>query len=344
VGDEAVEGGVMRSLVTGGGGFLGGAIVRRLLELGDDVRTLQRGEYPGLAALGVECVRGDIAEPAIVDRAVAGCDRVFHVAAKVEMWGRIEPFRLANVVGTENVITAMRRHGVGRLIFTSSPSVVHAGTDIEGDDESLPYPEHYEAAYPETKAEAERMVLAANGADLATVALRPHLIWGPDDTTLVPNIVNRARKGQLRLVGDGMKLIDTVVIDNAVDAHLLAAEKLEPGAACAGRPYFISNDDPRPLKEIVNGFVTAAGLPPVERSIPVKAAVAVGHVFETIHRWLPMTGEPRMTPFLAQNLATAHWYDISAAKRDLGYEPEVSIDEGMIRLREWFERSEGDYE
>lgn len=331
----------MRSLVTGGGGFLGGAIVHRLLELGDEVRTLQRGRYPQLEAAGVECIRGDLADPDVVDRAVRGCDRVFHVAAKVEMWGRIEPFRLANVVGTENVIDSMRRHGVGRLIFTSSPSVVHAGTDIEGGDESLPYPEHYEAAYPETKAEAERLVLAANGPDLATVALRPHLIWGPGDTTLVPNIVNRARKGQLRLVGDGMNLIDTVVIDNAVDAHLLAADKLEPGAECAGRPYFISNDDPRPLKEIVNGFVTAAGLPPVERSIPVAAAVAVGHVFETIHRWLPMTGDPRMTPFLAQNLATAHWYDISAAKRDLGYRPRVGIDEGMARLREWFGAGHG---
>jgi nucleoside-diphosphate-sugar epimerase len=332
----------VRSLVTGGGGFLGTAIVKRLLEAGDVVRTLQRGSYPELERLGVECVRGDIADAGIVDRAVQGCDRVFHVAAKVEMWGRIEPFRRVNVLGTQNIVDAMRRAGVGRLIFTSSPSVVHAGSDIEGDDESLPYPERYEAAYPETKAEAERAVLAANGPDLATVALRPHLIWGPGDTTLVPNIVDRARRGQLRLVGDGSKLIDTVVIDNAVDAHLLAAARLEPGAACAGRPYFITNDDPRPLKEIINGFVTAAGLPPVERSIPVKAAVAVGHVFETIHRWLPMTGEPRMTPFLAQNLATAHWYDISAAKRDLGYAPGVSIDEGMRRLREWFEaRSEG---
>ena len=331
----------MRSLVTGGGGFLGGAIVRRLIENGDEVRTLQRGEYPELEALGVECFRGDIADPEIVDLAVAGCDRVFHVAAKVEMWGPLEPFRIANVVGTANVIHAMRRHGVSRLVFTSSPSVVHGGADIEGADESLPYPDHYEAAYPETKAESEKLVLAANDPELSTVALRPHLIWGPGDRTLVPNIVNRARAGKLRLVGDGSNLIDTVYIDNAVDAHLAAADRLAPGSPCAGRAYFISNEDPRPVKEIVNAFVTAAGLEPVEKSIPVGVAVAVGHVFETLHRLLPFTGDPRMTPFLAQNLATAHWYDISAAKRDLGYEVSVSIDEGMGRLREWLQSQPG---
>lgn len=327
----------MRSLVTGGGGFLGKAIVRRLVENGDNVRTLQRGDYPELEALGAECVRGDIAEAEVVDRAVKGCDRVFHVAAKVEMWGPVAPFRRVNVDGTRNIIDAMRRWGVGRLVFTSSPSVVHAGVDIEGADESLPYPDHYEAAYPATKAEAEKLILAANGPDLATVALRPHLIWGPEDTTLVPQLVDRARAGQLRLVGDGSNLIDTVVIDNAVDAHLGAADRLAPDAPCAGRAYFISNDDPRPIKEIINGFVTAAGLEPVERSISVKAAVIAGHVFETLHRLLPMTGKPRMTPFLALNLATAHWYDISAAKRDLGYEPLVGIDEGMRRLKLWFD-------
>ena len=331
----------MRSLVTGGGGFLGGAIVRRLVDNGDSVRTLQRGQYPELDALGVECIRGDIADPEIVDLAVNGCDQVFHVAAKVEMWGPREPFRLANVVGTENLLKSMRRHGVARLVFTSSPSVVHGGDNIEGATETLPYPDHFEAAYPETKAEAERLVLAANSHDLSTVALRPHLIWGPEDTNLVPTIVERARAGQLRLVGDGSNLIDTVYIDNAVDAHLLAAELLGPESDCAGRAYFITNDDPRPIREIINGFVTAAGLPPVEKTISVGMAVAAGRVFEALHRVFPSSGGPRMTPFLARHLSTVHWYDISAAKRDLGYEARVGIDEGMDRLRQWLQSSAG---
>lgn len=326
----------MPTLVTGGGGFLGGAIVRRLVDRNEPVRTLQRGHYPDLEALGVECLRGDLADAALVDRAVEGCDVVYHVAAKVEMWGPREPFVRVNVEGTDNILRSMRRHGGRRLVFTSSPSVVHGGDDIAGADESLPYPDHYEAAYPETKAEAERRVLAANGPELSTVALRPHLIWGPGDTNLVPGIVDRARAGRLRLVGDGSNLVDTVYIDNAVDAHLAAADRLSPGADCAGRAYFVTNDDPRPVKEIINGFVSAAGLEPVDAGIPVGVAVAVGHIFELLHRFFPSKEGPRMTPFLARNLATAHWYDISAAKRDLGYEVTVDVDEGMVRLREWF--------
>jgi nucleoside-diphosphate-sugar epimerase len=326
------------TLVTGGGGFLGGAIVRRLVERGDQVRALQRGDYPELAALGVECIRGDIADAEVVGRAVMGCDTVFHVAAKVEMWGPREPFVQANVVGTNNILDAMKRHGASKLVFTSSPSVVHGGDDIAGGNEALPYPSHYDAAYPETKAEAERRVLAADGPALSTISLRPHLIWGPGDTTLVPMIVKRARAGHLRLVGDGSNLIDTVYIDNAVDAHLAAADRLAAGGACAGKAYFVTNNDPRPIKEILNGFVTAAGLDPVERSIPVGVAVAAGRFFELLHRFFPSETGPRMTPFLARHLSTAHWYDISAAKADLGYVPSVGVDEGMNRLARWFGR------
>lgn len=327
----------VKALVTGGGGFLGGALVRRLVGEGAAVRALQRGSYAELDALGVEQVTGDIADAAVVERAVAGCEVVFHVAAKVEMWGPYGPFHRTNVVGTDNVLAAMRRHKTARLVFTGSPSVVHGRHDLAGVDESTPYPQRFEAAYPQTKAMAEMAVLAANGSDLATVALRPHLIWGPGDRNLVGQLVARARAGRLRFVGDGSKLVDTTYIDNAVDAHLLAAERLAPGAACAGRAYFISNGEPRPLREIVNQILEAAGLPPETRSVPLGAALAVGSMLEAIHRVVPSKAGPSMTRFIARNLATAHWYDISAARRDLGYEPSVSIAEGLERLRSWFE-------
>lgn len=326
----------MRALVTGGGGFLGKAIVRRLVERGDWVRTFHRGLYPDLEQLGVEQMRGDIADSRAVDRAVRGVDVVFHVAAKVDMWGPLEPFRLANVVGTENVLAAMREHGVCKLVFTSSPSVVHGKEDLAGVDESTHYPEEYEAAYAETKAEAEREVLAANSPQLATVALRPHLIWGPEDTNLVPQLVKRARAGQLRLVGGGDNLVDTTFIDNAAHAHLLSCDRLEPDAACAGRPFFITDGEPRPLKEIVNGILAAAGLPPIEKSLSLRSALAIGAILETAHHLLPLPGEPRMTRIIARHLGTAHWYDISAARRDLGYEPLVSFEEGLHKLAEWF--------
>jgi nucleoside-diphosphate-sugar epimerase len=340
VGDAADRS--MKALVTGGGGFLGGAIVRRLCERGWDVRALQRGRYDELEALGVEQLRGDIADAKVVDQAVSECDIVFHVAARVEMWGPYEPFHRTNVIGTDNVLTAMRQHGVPRLVFTSTPSVVHGRENTEGADESLPYPDNYEAAYPQTKAMAEMAVLAANDSELATVALRPHLIWGPGDTNLVPQLVARARAGQLRFVGDGSNLVDTVYIDNAVDAHLAAADRLEAGSVCAGKAYFITNGEPWPLREVVNGIITAAGLEPEERTIPLRAAVLAGAVFEAAHRVFPSKSGPRMTPFIARNLATSHWYDISAARRDLGFEPRVSMAEGLRRLQAWFEESAAD--
>jgi nucleoside-diphosphate-sugar epimerase len=327
----------MKALVTGGGGFLGGAIVRRLVDHGWSVRTLQRGQYELLDELGVEQFRGDIADLDLVSRAVAGREIVFHVAAKVDPWGPYKPFHRTNVVGTENVLQAMRQNGVPKLVFTSTPSVIHSGGDLAGIDESAPYPEDFEAAYPQTKAIAEMAVLAASDDKLSTVALRPRLIWGPGDTNLVPQLVARARSGRLRLVGDGSNLVDTVYIDNAVDAHLLAAERLAPGAPCAGRPYFISNGEPWPMKKIINGILGAAGLPGEERSVPIKAALVAGAVFENLFKIFPTEGGPRMTRFVARNFATAHWFDISAARRDLGYEPQVSIDEGLARLRAWFE-------
>jgi nucleoside-diphosphate-sugar epimerase len=326
----------VRALVTGGGGFLGKAIVTRLIERGWSVVTFQRGRYPELERLGAEQHRGDLAQEAAVHDAAAGCDAVFHVAALAVLWGAARDFHRSNVLGTRHVLSACRRHGIRKLVYTSTPAVVHVGDHLEGIDESAPYATRFDSHYPRTKAAAEQEVLAANDAELLTVALRPHLIWGPDDTQLVPRIVERARQGELRLVGDGSKLVDTVYIDNAVHAHLLACDRLSPGASCAGRAYFITNGEPLPLRTIINRILEAAGEPPVERSIPFGVAWAAGAMLETAHRLLPLGGEPRMTRMMARHLATAHWYDISAARRDLGYEPIVSMDEGFERLRAWF--------
>ena len=324
----------MKALVTGGGGFLGFAIVQRLVARSDHVRSLARGEYPQLKSLGVDTNRGDIADPAAVDAAVAGCDTVFHVAARAGVGGSYQSYHEPNVTGTQNVINACRRHGVSRLVFTSSPSVVFDGTDEQNVDESEPYPSKYLAHYPHTKALAEQLVLSANGPELATVSLRPHLIWGPGDNHLVPRIVSRARAGRLRLVGPGTNLVDSVYIDNAADAHLLAADRLQPQSPLAGKAYFISNDEPMAIEKLINGIVTAAGLAPVTRTISPGAAYAIGAVLEAVYGILRLSAEPPMTRFVARQLATSHWFDITAARRDLGYDPAVSIDQGMLRLKE----------
>lgn len=325
----------MKALVTGGGGFLGRAIVEQLLARGDSVRSFARGDYPELTKLGAEVVRGDIEDAAGVAQAAKGVDVVFHVAARPGIWGPRESFYGPNVRGTENVIAACRAHGIGKLVHTSSPSVVFTGKSLEGANESVPYPEHYEAYYPETKALAEKAVVAANSPGLATVSLRPHLIWGPRDNHLVPRILERGKRGQLRRLGSSENKVDSIYIDNAADAHLAAADKLAPGSPVAGRCYFVSNGEPRPLWDLVNAILAAGGLPPVTRSIPHGLARFAGLVFEGAYGLLGLDGEPRMTRFLADELATAHWFDISAARRDLGWEPRVSIDAGLARLAEW---------
>ena len=325
----------MKVLVTGGGGFLGGAIVRQLLERRDTVRSYSRAAYPELARLGIDQLQGDLADQEALCKAAQGGEIIYHVAAKPGIWGSYQEFHQANVTGTENVLEACRLHGINKLVYTSSPSVVFDGRDVTGGDESLPYPAHFEAHYPHTKALAEQLVLGANGPDLATVALRPHLIWGPGDNHLVPRIIAKGRAGKLRRIGNRPCLVDTVYVDNAARAHLLAGDKLTPGSAIAGRAYFISNGEPIPLWEMVNFILAAADLPPVTRTISTQMAYAAGSLCEGIWSLFKLSGEPPMTRFVAQELATAHWFNIDAARRDLGYAPEISINEGLVKLREW---------
>ena len=323
----------MKALVTGGGGFLGQAIVRGLLARGVAVRSFSRQKHEGLHVLGVHQMKGDVSDPGATSAAVQGCDVVFHVAAKPGIWGDYADYFRTNVTGTRHVIAACREHGVRRLIYTSSPSVVFNGHDMEGVDESVPYPVHYHAHYPHTKALAEQAVIAANDAQLATVSLRPHLIWGPGDNHLLPRLVARARAGQLRRIGSRENLIDTVHVDNAADAHLLAADRLAPGAPVAGRVYFISQGEPMPAWDMVNRLLEAAGAPLVTKSVPVWVAMALAWGFETAHRINGNRAEPRLTRFVVRELSTSHWFNIAAARRDLGFAPRISIVEGLAQLR-----------
>jgi len=327
----------MRVLVTGGGGFLGRAIVERLVARGDSVRSFSRGEYPELAAAGVEVRRGDIADAGAVARACQGCDAVFHVAGRPGISGPYARYYGPNVLGTQNVISACRTHGVRKLVFTSSASVVFDGTDMEGVNEATPYPARFDAPYPRSKAAAEQMVLAANGPDLATVSLRPHLIWGPRDTQLLPAIVSRA--GSLRKIGGADKKVDCTYIDDAADAHLLACDRLSLSSPVAGKAYFISQGEPRCVWDLVNGILGAAGYPPVTRRIPRLVAQAAGGCMEWSYRLLRIEREPPMSRFMVRELSTAHWFDISAARQDLDFSPRVSIDEGFRRLAEWLRSS-----
>ncbi len=329
-----------KALVTGGGGFLGRAVVELLLQRGDSVRSFSRGRYTELEDLGVEQQRGDLADAEAVRKACLGCDVVFHVAANAGLWGKYELFYAANVAGTRNVIAGCRAAGVSRLVYTSSPSVVFDGADMEGANESALYPKRFKAAYPATKAQAEQMVLEANDPGLATVALRPHLIWGPRDTHLVPGILKRGRAGKIKRLGRRPKRVDFTYITNAADAHLLAADRLAPGSSISGRAYFITNGEPVVLWDFINQLLGLAGIPAVRSTVPPGLAYAAGWVAENVWRAFRLRGEPPMTRFLAEELATSHWFNIEAARRDLGYRPQVSMDEGLQRLKDWLKTQE----
>jgi len=332
----------MASLVTGGGGFLGSAIVRMLHARGEDVRVLGRGNYPHIADCVSRFFQGDIRDADAVGDACRDVYTVFHVAAMPRIWGRRRDFESIHIDGTRNVIAACRECDVRKLIFTSTPSVVFGdGRESLCDvDESQPYPTRYLADYPRTKAIAERMVLEANGDSLLTVALRPHLIWGPGDPHLIPRIVAAARAGKLRQIGGDDTLVDVTYIDNAAHAHALAADALKPGAACAGRAYFISQGEPVQLWPWLNKILAAVGAPTITRRMSYGRAYRIGAMLEIAYRLLHLPGEPRMTRFLAAQLAHSHYFDISAARRDLGYEPLVSTEAGEAKLIEWLLRQE----
>ncbi len=327
-----------KTLVTGGGGFLGKAIVKRLVERGENVSSFSRGFYPELESMGVVQVKGDISHKDAVEKACKDIDVVFHTAAKPGVWGDYSQYHNTNFIGTKNVISACIKHNVTRLVHTSSPSVIFNDHDMEGVDESFPYPDKFPTPYTKTKALAEQSVVAASKKGLKTIIIRPHLIWGPEDNHLIPRIIKRAK--QLVKVGSKDKLVDTVYIDNAANAHILAADKLDQNKDLSGNIYFISQDQPIAMWDMINNILKAAGLDPITRTMPHGFVWLVGAILEVTYKSLNIKSEPKMTRFVADELATAHWFDISAAKKDLGYVPEVSTKEGLSRLEKWLRENE----
>ncbi len=324
---------MIKSLVTGGGGFLGLYIVEQLRAAGHDVRVFSRSAYPALTALGVETQQGDLQNSTSVQKACAGVDAVFHVAAVPGVWGRWETYHGINTLGTLNVISACQQNGVQRLIYTSSPSVVFDGADHINADESLPYPTKWLCHYPHSKALAEQAVLKANNPKgLRTISLRPHLIWGPRDNHLIPRLIEKARAGQLRQVGRGDNVVSISYVENAAAAHLQAEQSLRNSTSAAGRAYFINEPDAVNLWNWINLVLDRAGLPPATQRISATTAWYVGAMLETAWKVFKRSGEPPMTRFVAAQLSGSHSYSVMAAQRDFGYKPLVSVEEGLRRM------------
>ena len=321
-----------KALVTGGSGFVGGALIKELRRRDVEVATVCRGNQPLFDKLGVVHFQGDIRDPKVVVDAAKGCDVVFHVAAKAGIWGSWKDYYSINVTGTENILQACRAHDIPVLVYTGTPSVVFNGNDIKGADESMPYAEKFLCHYAHTKTIAEKKVLAANSESLKTVSLRPHLVWGPGDTNLIPRLLDRGRRKLLKQVGDGQNLVDVSYIDNVVDAHLLAAENLLSEGTASGKAYFISQGDPVHLWGWINDLFGRLDIPKVEQHVSFRKAYAAGAVMEAIYSIFGVKKEPLMTRFLAEQLAKSHWFSIGNAKKDFGYQPKISTEEGIERM------------
>jgi nucleoside-diphosphate-sugar epimerase len=327
-------------IVYGGSGFLGGGIVRRLVELGcRRVVCFSRRPAPELQRLGAEVIRGDIRSRRAVVNAAKGCTGIIHTAAKAGIWGPRSEYYAINVTGTENVLAACAAHGISPLVYTSSPSVAYSPTGhVENIDEHEPYPDHYLANYPETKAIAEKKVLGEPNKNLSAAAIRPHLIWGPGDPHLLPRVILRAASGKLKILGDGHNLVDMTYIDNAIEAHIKAFEFLRQSKPPVRKVYFVSDDAPVEIWQWLNSLLAKLNISPVTKNIPFKKAYIAAGIIEAVFKFLPLA-EPPITRFAVGQLAYSHYFNISAAKNELGYKPVISHDKALSRTIEWLQRS-----
>jgi len=325
----------VKVLVTGTGSLLLGGIASELVRRGDDVVCLQRRSSAFVGHQNAHQVLADICDADAVAQAAQGCDAIIHGAARVGIVGSQKEFFDTNVTGTKNILQAAEQHSISRLVFVSTPSVAHTGDSLIGAPAGEAEIGRSRSYYAESKAIAERTVLNARNEHLAVVAIRPHLVWGPGDTQLVGRIVERAASGHLAVIGTGNALVDSTYIDNAISAHIAALDALHIGSACDGKAYVISNGEPRTVNELMRSMCDAAGIPFEPRHVSLAMGIRLGSVIERL--WpLMKSSEPPLTRFVAEQLGTAHWFDQRAVQQDLGWTPQVSLDEGFQRLTQWF--------
>ena len=324
----------MNVLVTGGAGFLGKEIVIALLKKNFSVTSLSRKTYKELEDLGVTSLVCDLSsEKDLDDIDLSVFDAIFHVAALAGVWGRREDFFTINTLGTKSLYNAAKLAGVKYFIYTSSPSVVFGAEDIKGADESLAYPKKYYSDYAESKALAEKFLLNQGDDGPLVIALRPHLIWGEGDPHIFPRLVQSAKEGKLKRIGSGTNLVDVIHVRNAADAHILALESLIQNSKLHGRAYFLGQDKPVNLWDFINRVLVLNKTEPIESEISFKLAYRLGFVLESIYRFFKVFNtEPRMTRFIALQMGKSHYFSHEKAKKDLGYIPLISTDEGLREI------------
>jgi len=319
----------MKVLVTGGGGFVGGYVIERLLARGYEVRSIGRSAQPELKKSGVEVIQGDLTDRETVIAACDGIDAVFHIAAKAGVWGSWDSYFKPNVVGTRNIVAACQAQGVERLVYTSTPSVVFNRKAISGGDENLPYGCRWLCHYAHTKAIAEAEALASASDCFKVVALRPHLVFGPGDPHLLPRVIESALAGRLKIIGHGRSRVDVSYVGNVADAHLCALDALAEKAEVSGKAYFISQGEPVALWPWINQILEGLGHAPITQKVALPVAFSAGAVLEMMWKLCAREGEPPLTRFVAVELAKDHYFDISAARTELSYEPATRMEDAL---------------
>ncbi len=332
-----------RALVTGGGGFVGRYIVKLLISQGVETSVVGRNSYPEIEELGAKCLVGDICDASFMNTSLESIDTVFHVAALAGIWGDWKDYYHINVVGTKNVIASCIANKVSTLVYTSTPSVVFNGDNIVNGDENLPYAEKFLCHYAKSKVMAEKLVLESNNESdsFNTCAIRPHLVWGPGDPHLIPRLLERGRKKQLKKVGDCNNLVDISYVENVAEAHILVARNLENTRTAAGQAYFISQGDPVKLWDWIDELFFEMKVDSIDSRVSFGTAYYAGAFLEGFHKLFLPNQEPRMTRFLAEQLAKSHCFSIDKAKKDFDYFPRISTKEGMERLSKWYETQKG---
>ena len=318
------------AFVTGGSGFIGGRLIKRLVADGTRVRALARSERSAAAveALGAEAVRGDLEDPASIATGADGCETAFHLAAHLGDWGPWEEFERANVTGTQNTLAGCARAGVRRFVHCGTEAALMAGEPLVNVDETAPLRPDSKAPYPATKAKAEQAVRAANRDGFETVVLRPRFVWGAGDTTLLPEMIQMIDAGRFAWIGGGDNVTATTHVENVVEGLVLAAQKGRPGEA-----YFVTDSEPAAMREFVTELLATQGVEPPDRSLPAWLAGAIATSSEAAWRLLPLPGSPPLNRFSYWLLTQECTIDISKARRELGYDPVVSKQQGMDELR-----------
>ena len=318
------------AFVTGGSGFIGGRLIRRLVADGWTVKALARSESSAAKVrdAGAEPVMGDLDDVAAMTTGAQGCEYAFHAAAALGEWGRREDFVRGNVTGTENVLRACRDAGVRRFVHVGTEAALLVGQPLVNADEDVPLRPDSKAHYSATKAMAEQVVLDANREGFETVVLRPRLVWGPGDTTILPALKDAVEKGRFSWIGGGGHLTSTTHVDNVVEGLVLAATHGQPGNA-----YFVTDGEPVVFREFVTELVGTAGVEMPDRSVPVAVAKPLAGAAEGMWGALRRKSPPPLTRLAVWLSALECTIDISKARTELGYEPVKSIEEGMAELR-----------